>query len=179
MDKKVVSAPPRFKVGDKAWGVSRGELPILEEITIVGIRWIEVDTGMVHVGYMGNLFNFNAVDPRFWDDDELITDKSEAERLCRRTEIDVESIHWQKMIGSRDDQSHCDSELGTCCANISAARDLMLEAKENGAICERDILLIERYITGCAGYEFFKPKPKPYRRELDKFFKMIGIPRNG
>ena len=165
---------PHFRIGDTAWGVSRGSIPRVQEVQINGVRWVELDAGFVHTGYKGSAFNFSAPNLDDWEDHELYENRDEAEKLCARTEIDVESIDWQKMIGDREDESHYDSELGVCCADISGSRDIIIASRKDKAICTRDIELLEQYIIRCAGYEFFDS----CHPELDKFFKMIGIPRN-
>lgn len=169
---------PRFKIGDRAWGVGRGSLPRLEEVTIQAIRWVQINEGLVHVGYTGNRFNFDAPDMSFWGDNELFTNKSKAEKLCKRIEIDVESVDWQKMIGDRGDDSHYDSELGTCCSNISAARDILIQLREDGGkICVRDIDKMDEYLKGCVGDGYFSKKHLKDYPNLAHMYKLLGIPK--
>ena len=168
---------PRFKLDDKAWGVGRGSIPRPQEVRIEAIRWVQIDEGLVHVGYMGNRFNLGAPDMRFWDDYELFTDKAEADRLCERVEIDVEFVDWQKMIGDREDESHYDSELGTCCANISAVRDILIQLREDdGRICVRDIEKMDKYLKECVGDRYFSKKHLKDYPNLALMYKMLGMP---
>jgi hypothetical protein len=121
----------------------------------------EAQTGLVCTGYRLQRYNFNACDGETYAPDELYDSIKTVKEDCRWYPVELSDDDWAKLTGKREqpegyaapeedrpwihrvdselEVSIEDSEIGVCCAGISAARDLLIACSRHGGMIFRDV----------------------------------------
>ena len=156
---------PQFMPGDTVWAV-QGPKPKPEETKVNGVECVLFEE-LLCVGYRLPLFYFVGEDGlgEYWPIYKVFGSQEEAERICQWTEVDdITDEEWQQAIGDREDESHYDSELGPCCANISAIRDLLYQCWKHKGLPLRDIEHIK--INLLSGHQETLEDPSPILKKI-------------
>lgn len=85
--------------------------------------------------------------------------------------VDLSNEIYEACIGDRENNTHFESELGTCCSNLSYVRDLILFIKENKGCCIKYIKDIAYILT--TSHPEFLSNDSP--ENLKKLFKALDI----
>jgi len=138
---------PEHMPGDTVWPI-QGPRPIARPACVNGVECVLVHEGriprLIAVGYRLDAIYW---DGTFWPRHAVHASKGEAERLCRWTEVNgVTDEEWQRALGSREDNSHYNSELVPCCSWISDVRDILYQCREHHGLPLRDIEIVKENI---------------------------------
>ena len=146
---------PKFAPNQKVFIATKiiGESQVNEaKIHSIPLRYMNFE-GKNHLifrfEYDLNVFVFmNKHEPTYCHERYLSETEEEAKAKAVFTKIgEFSKEEWKKAIGSRKDGSHEDSELGTCCANISEIRTMLLSARKYKGVIEVDRQMLQEALN--------------------------------
>jgi hypothetical protein len=151
---------PQLSIGDTFWFIlsdcpSSPDSIIYRSTTVTAIRSVVYNSEdgwdlpsdwnekchLVCKGYEGlecPIHNWSKGIDHYLIKDIYLTEQA-AKNHAQWTPINIGDYDWQAMIGDRDDDSHGDSELGVCCANLSGVRDELIRCRKQGGLIRRDL----------------------------------------
>lgn len=135
---------------------------------VKGWKEFEGKPGLICRGYRLQCYNFDAADGETYLPYELYDSLEEVKKDCRWFPVELSDNEWMALAGARDpseryrevenfeknqDEKHRpwihhiiaepvdieESEIGVCCAGISAARDLLIKCSQHGGLIYRDV----------------------------------------
>lgn len=149
-----------FKLGQKVWVIDRRENgpPRVVECTISSYQAKVISAGeeseeavAIVTGYETQPYTFMALAGNPLRERDIYHNEEEAEEDARWITLYFTSDAWRRALGVDSTGERVESELetcelGRCCADISAARDLLVQAMLAEGITWRDAQVIEEIL---------------------------------
>lgn len=165
---------PQFTLGQKIWYINCRKEVDEDQIQAINFKLLrhEGKDQLFCVGYDLQTINIDAPGFPFMPYD-LCETKELADQLAVWHPItDMADEQWEAAIGDREKETAEDSELGICCADISAIRDLLITCRLDGGLMERDVQMISCLIAGHDHNVTTNPEEFP---NLQKIFTQLSV----
>jgi hypothetical protein len=106
---------------------------------------------LITLGYTTSPLTYNQLASPFYEYEEnLFASEKIAKKYAKWQEVKLPQSVYKKALGIDSNDNRIDiqdSELGTCCSDISAIRDLLIQCKKSQGLCKYDCNLLQKLIN--------------------------------
>ncbi len=148
---------PKFKLLEEVWIIEQiRSLSVVKKAQIISyqIEVIQNSDECISIlqGYRLNRFNCNNYPSCIFSTHEVYKNKKHAERMAKFIPVNIAEHQWKLAIGDRGIVNCIEqSELGSCCAAISNARDILIKCHKNNGLIFRDIIKLRKIFKNECG----------------------------